>query len=173
MSKASAHPNEKTAQFLWTVFILMFFVIQAVIWTIAITVTATDSSHAVVADYDEMALKWDEVKRMQNESASLGWKCEIVIGDTADVLGNRNLTLTLNDSNQSPVKDVTVELTAFHCAHAANKLPLTMTETEPGVFSAVLPVKKFGRWQFDGKAFNEHQLYLIDQELKINRSPGR
>lgn len=173
MNQVKSHPNENTAQLLWTAFILMFFMIQAVIWTIAITVTATDTSHTVVADYDELALKWDEVKKMQQASAELGWTCEINVGETADVLGNRNLTLKLKDRNGQPLENISLELTAFHRAHAAKPFHLSFTQVDSVTFSTILPVKKYGKWQFSGKAFNDDQLYLIEQTLPIKKSAGR
>ncbi len=62
--------KEKTAQFLWTGFILMFFVLQAILWTVAITLTTGDKSHAVIASYDARALNWDEEVAQRNASAS-------------------------------------------------------------------------------------------------------
>ena len=73
--------KEKTAQFVWTGFILLFFVIQAIVWTVAISITTRDPSHAVVAGYDEKALNWDDEKALRLASANLGWQAEIVIDD--------------------------------------------------------------------------------------------
>ena len=75
-NKNSIENKEKTAQLMWTGFILGFFVIQAIIWIIAISITARDASHAVVAGYDEKALKWDDQKALSAASVLMsGFSC--------------------------------------------------------------------------------------------------
>ena len=69
--QATLQQKEKTAQFLWTGFILMFFVIQAIVWIVAITLTANDKSHAVLPNYDERALKWNEEVALRAASEKL------------------------------------------------------------------------------------------------------
>lgn len=171
--KAATHPNEKLAQFAWTGFILMFFMIQAVIWTIAITVTARDSSHAVVSGYDELALKWDEVKQLQQDSAKLGWECEISVAENGDVIGNRTLTFQLNDRQGKPIEAAQIDLTAFHRAHASKKRPLTVVAAGGGTYTATLLVNKSGKWQFSGQATCMGDQFLIEQTINIDKTTGR
>ena len=40
MNTCELEQKEKTAQLVWTGFILMFFFVQAIIWIVAITLTA-------------------------------------------------------------------------------------------------------------------------------------
>ena len=119
MSQATLQTREKTAQLLWTAFILMFFVIQAVIWTVAISIISMDSSHVVVANYDEQALNWDEVKKQREASAALGWTANISILSAEDLYGNRVVQIKINDASQQPVTKALVQMRAFHRGRAA------------------------------------------------------
>ena len=81
--QATLQQKEKTAQFLWTGFILMFFVIQAIVWIIAITLTSNDKSHAVLPDYDQRALNWNEQVKVRAASEKLGWQSRLSIDETS------------------------------------------------------------------------------------------
>lgn len=168
--------RELTAQLLWTAFVLLFFVVQGILWTVAISVTAGDSSHAVVAGYDEQALQWDEVKKLQQASDRLGWKAEIMVDATGDVRGDHKVSVTLSkESNETGGKDiegVEVELTAFHRARAADPQTLTLEEITPGTYQGVLKVQHSGIWQFSGTASTANDKFLFEQKmnLKSNRN---
>lgn len=159
--------QEKSAQLMWLGFILMFFLIQAVIWTVAISATANDRSHVVVAGYDEKALKWDEEKALRAASARLGWQSEIVVGLDSDIYGFRNVTIKLLDANQTPLENAIVELTAFHRARAAEPQTVKMSELSNGIYSGMVQVRKSGLWQFDGSATKGDDTLLINERLSI------
>ena len=164
---ATFERKEKTAQLMWLAFILSFFLIQAVIWTVAISVTATDQSHAVVAGYDEKALLWDEEKARIVASEKLGWTSEIVVDPASDIRGFRTVTIKLNDANESPVTGATVSLTAFHRARAAQPQQVTLSEFEPGKYAGQVQVRKTGLWQFSGTASAGDDTFLIDERQQI------
>jgi len=159
--------QEKSAQLMWLGFILMFFLIQAVIWTVAISATANDRSHVVVAGYDEKALNWDEEKALRAASARLGWQSEIVVGSDSDIYGFRNVTIKLLDAHQAPMENAIVQLTAFHCARAAEPQIVNVSELSNGIYSGMVRIRKSGRWQFDGSVTKGHDTLLINERLSI------
>ena len=164
---ATIEQKEKSAQLMWFGLMLMFFLIQAVIWTVAISATATDPSHAVVAGYDEKALKWDEEKARRQASAQLGWRAEIVVNPQSDIQGFRNVTIKLHDANQTPIENATVELTAFHRARAAQRQIVVISELSNGIYSGTVRVLKSGQWQFDGSATTDKDTFLINVRQTI------
>ena len=137
----SFEQREKTAQFVWTGFIVMFFVVQGIVWTIAITLTANDKSHAVVAGYDEKALRSDEEVALRAASKQLGWRTELLIDAAADVRDVHAITLKLADAKGQPLAGAAVQLTAFHRALAGDPQLLTLSEVRAGTYS--------GKIQFD------------------------
>ena len=160
--------RERTAQLMWTALILMFFLIQGVLWTVAISITSSDASHAVVAGYDEQALRWDEVKKLRHESATLGWDAEIQVDSKGDIRGNRVITLRLKDQNQAPLENAKVEINAYHRGRAAEKQNLTLKSVGPGIYSTTLLVRNSGQWQFTGTAKSDDQQFLIEQRIALD-----
>lgn len=155
--------REKTAQFLWTGGILLFFVIQAVIWTIAITFTSGDKSHAVVAGYEEQAMKWDEQVAAQAKSEKLGWTANIVVDKAGDVLSAHEFAIQILDRAGEPVPGAQLELVAFHRGAAGDPQSIDLIETAPGSYGGQITVRKNGYWQFDGRATKGESVYLIHE----------
>lgn len=170
MSTATAkHPKENIARLAWIAFVLMFFVLQACLWTFAISMTAGDKSHAVVSGYDKHALTWDEVKQAKAESDGLGWSSEILVGDKAGLPVVRSLHITLRDANGAPVEGASLKVMAFHRAAAAEPQNVNFTEAGPGVYSTTIIVEKFGKWCFEGTASLGESKYLIDETIELFR----
>ena len=159
--------NELTSQWLWTLFILMFFSIQAVIWTVAISITATDRSHAVVSGYDEKGLIWDEIKSAQVASERLGWTVEIRPDSKPDLKGNRRLVVAIEGGDGKPLQGVVFELDVYHRAYAADKQSVELIETEPGQYCGTFQSRKPGKWVFEGQATWQHQVKLIHETHRI------
>ena len=163
---ATLQQKEKSAQLLWTGFILMFFVIQAILWTVAITLTSGDKSHAVVASYDERALNWDEEVAQRNASIRLGWQADLFLDSAADIRKFHVITLKVQDSRQQPVAGAVIEMVAFHRALAGEPQSVDLAEVGEGVYSGKIQVHKSGLWQFEGKATRGGDVFLIkDQQM--------
>lgn len=167
MTTTTIEQKEKTAQLIWTGFILAFFIIQAIIWIAAISFTSSDLSHAVVAGYEEQALKWDEAKSMRRASAELGWDCRIVVDGSADIRGNRAITLVIADKNNQPVENAKIAVRAFHRGRAAEVQDLAFQEVGPGIYSSKVQIQRTGQWQFSGRISSENRNYLIEQQQFI------
>ena len=172
MATATNHPNEKIAQTIWTAFILAFFVIQAIIWTIAISVTANDQSHAVVSGYDQQALHWDQVKQAYSDSERLGWTARLSVSDSADLFSNRKFQLKLFDRNEQPVKNASIELKAFHRGAAADVQLIELSQNEPGIYLGIINVVRSGKWCFEGTAKLDGKTFYIQQTNEINGGKG-
>lgn len=168
MNTITEQRNERTAQLLWTGLILMFFVLQAVLWTVAISMTAGDSSHAVVSGYDEQALKWDEVQQQRHASDALGWDSEIHVDPVSDVRGNRIVTVSIRDQSEQPIERADVSIKVFHRAHAAHAQQLALKAVGPGIYSGSLNVQNSGQWRFSGLAETNDGQYLFEQQMEID-----
>ena len=165
---ATIAQKEKTAQLIWTGFILMFFLIQAVLWLVAITVTANDKSHAIVAGYDEKALRWDEEQALRAASSRLGWKAELVVDPASDVRGLHEISIKLSDAEAQPVAGAHFDLTAFHRAYAGEPQLIKLKENQDGVYSGEVVLRKSGFWQFTGKAQSEDDVFFFDERQLVS-----
>ena len=158
--------REKIAQLGWTTFILFFFFLQAILWTTAITLTASDRSHAVVTDYEQQAHRWDELQRQRAASRRLGW--------TADVEWEQTLpgepapfVLQLKDRAGQPVNGATIQLELFHLAEASQRSSVRLTELGDGRYRGTLESARPGRWQLEGIAKHPEGDFLIHQRTQL------
>jgi len=168
MNTLQIQQAEKKAQLAWTGFILLFFLIQAVIWTVAFTLTSGDPSHAVVEGYDQQAVKWDESRSQQRASKALGWNLQLQVDPAGDIKGMHAITITLNDNKNQPVIGASVDLKAFHRGRAADIQRLVFQEINPGVYSGILQLRHSGHWQFEGNAVVQQDQLLIDDRQFLN-----
>ncbi len=162
---SSAH--EKTCQLIWTGIILSFFLIQAIIWTVALALTANDPSHAVIADYEQKALNWDQSQSERLASAALGWQADLNVDSHRDVRSYHPLELVLRDRDGRPLETAGVTLQAFHTGRAADVQRLELTPTDPGRYTGKIRVERAGYWQFNGRIEIGDQLFLLDQRLRL------
>lgn len=172
MDTSTLQQKEQIAQFVWTGFIVGFFVIQAIIWTVAITITSNDLSHAVVAGYDEQALKWDDVKQDLIDSSALGWTAEIQIDSASNPRGNRVINVCLSDRDDLPIENAVVKLRAFHRGRAADVQELSLLSVGPGVYSGNLNVQRSGIWVFSGTATQGEHQFLIEKKFRVTTNKG-
>jgi nitrogen fixation protein FixH len=163
--------KEKTAQFLWTGFIVLFFVLQAILWVFAITLTANDKSHAIVEGYDEKALRWDEEKALRAASARLGWKSDISVDAEGDLRGYREIRVNLVGADDTPLTGANVNLRVFHRAYAGEPQVLDLKETEPGIYVAKVLIYKTGLWQSNGQAELDGNVFLFEDRQRLEIGP--
>lgn len=169
--KSSVQLKEKKAQYIWTAFILMFFGLQAVLWTVAIVFTSVDKSHAIIQDYDQLALNWDQEKAMRQASAALGWQCQLSVGANTDIRNRHDVQIELADRNGNPIIGAAIALSAFHRGRAGDPQLLQFQESAPGVYTCEVEINRKGLWQFNGKAIVGDSTFVIEQQrmLEMNR----
>lgn len=206
ISTTEIQQKEQLARFLWTGFILMFFAVQAIIWTIAILMTSNDSSHAVVRDFEAKAALPPSRAERSDSNRAIGWTASLKVLSasskqtgtnqsgsrsgrlpeiTAPTLslnprstpqaGNKQVgtkglvevELTLTDKNGSPIELPVVDLTAFHCARAAEVQPIKLSPHQPGVYRGMMQLYKSGQWQFDGTIRREKETFYFSHRLSL------
>lgn len=159
--------REAIARMLWTGGIIAFFAIQAVLWTVAITLTSQDPSHVVLEGYDQRSLNWDSWQETVRASAALGWKAELQIGNTADVMGQRDLTLRLADRSGQAISNAMVELKLFHRARAAEAETLSLQELLPGEYVTSFRPQHAGTWKFEVTTIRGTDQFLDVLQLQV------
>ena len=159
--------GERTALMAWTAFVLMFFLMQAVIWTVAISITVSDTSHAVVPNYDQQAMNWDDVKAEKARSAALGWSVQVG-RDLPDEFNQRSVTLKVIDRDGMAVVGGVLEARVFHRSRAANAEVVLFQETSDGMYAAEVHTRHVGRWQIDGRLIVGEQVRLINETFQAD-----
>ncbi len=159
--------REALAQMLWTGGIIGFFLIQAIIWSIAIAFTHNDPSHAVIADLDERTGSWDRRRNAQVVSDQLGWETVIAVTPRSDATTadsqrseasrssenrNSNVQIRFLDQAGNPVVVDHLEVIGFHRSRVTERKQLELEPVEPGVWRVVEDMKRAGWWRFEGEA---------------------
>lgn len=147
----------------------MFFLIQAVIWTVAITLTSGDESHSIVANYDQKALEWDKQKAQLAASAKLGWTSQVSVEAQGDIRGLRQVKLRLLDEQGNPVRGAVIQLNGFHRAKSRIPQQIKFTEDQDGNYEGSVIIRKSGQWQFDGQAAVGESVYIIHEILHLQK----
>lgn len=114
----------------------------------AITLGTGDPSFAVVPEYYQKAVDYDEHKARLAESAALGWLVEIDAGDTLDPAGERDVHFRLRDRNGRAITGASVRVSAYHNARAAEPIDFACVEALPGQYVAKARLLREGFWRF-------------------------
>ncbi|HMO14245.1 MAG TPA: FixH family protein [Pirellulaceae bacterium] len=160
---------ELVSQMKWTLLILGFFSIQAIIWIVAISLVANDKSHAVIEGYDAKSANWQAELHQQRESEALGWNAEILLGDTEDSLKHREITLKLTDRSGAPIETASVNLTLFHTGHASLVQKLLPTEISPGIYRAQARFDYRGIYDFTLTAEVAQRRFMYNERQFLNQ----
>jgi nitrogen fixation protein FixH len=160
MANEASKNAETRARRRWVAFVVGIFASQAALWVFAIALVASDSSHAIVSDYDRRALDWDENVRRRQSSAALGWSAEISV-ETRLGHDGHVLAVKLADAQALPISDAEVEVTVFHQAKAAERTTLRLHADGRGGYEAVAPMTRSGKWRLELLARHAgHELVL-------------
>lgn len=144
--------REALAQMLWTGGIIGFFLIQALLWTVAITLTYNDPSHAVVADLDERVGSSDLRRAAKLASDRLGWRTSVSVALPVRPNAKRTVQIRILDQMGQPVPAQNLEVFGFHRARVTERKNLTLQSIEPGVWQVNDTMNRVGWWRFEGRA---------------------
>jgi len=161
--------REAAARMLWTGGIIGFFLIQAILWAVAITLTSQDPSHAVLEGYDQRALYWDSWQEAQRASSALGWNSVLEVSSPAEVSGRQNLFLQLTDRDGSPQTGATATLRVFHRARAGEAKTVSLEEAAPGTYVGDFQARHSGIWTLELTALKGEQHYFQEFRMELDR----
>jgi nitrogen fixation protein FixH len=138
--------RKKGWQWPWIVGGLMAVVIGANL--ILLYVATGDPSFAVEEDYYQKALDWDDKRAQDQTNVELGWSLDLDVSDTRSTDGSIELTAHLIEADGQPISDAVIHLQAFHNARAAFILESDFRRLGDGRYSASLPMRRPGLWEF-------------------------
>lgn len=162
--------REAFAQMMWGSVIVGFFVVQFIMWGIALFITHNDPSYKVIANYEQRAVNWDAHRQEVLASEQLRWTADIRVSEEATLEGFRKVTVVITDRDQQPVPVDQVSLSLFHRARAAEQQDLVLESLSPTVWQGTAKMKRSGAWQFAGTADKGDQHFLIDQRQVLTLS---
>ncbi len=169
-SKIELARKEKLAQFIWTGIIVGFFVIQAIMWTVAIIVTANDKSHVIIADYENSSLSWDQTQSLKRDSEALGWQASIEVEANSRPTGERKLTLRLLNAAGQPIELPEITIEVFHWAEGSLIFPVSLKSVSAGLYEGELVMRKSGYWNFSAEIFKGDDRFFFEEKRYLKFS---
>jgi nitrogen fixation protein FixH len=136
----------------WPVIVIGLLAAHLLLMAIFAMIAMRDRSFAVVPNYYQNALNWDQTQAQRRAGEKLGWKMRIEPSERVDLLGNRSVSFALTDASGALLPAKSLELNYFHHAHAIQARQVTLPTTQPGQFIASLSMRYTGFWQFDAAA---------------------
>ncbi|MBY0586966.1 FixH family protein [bacterium] len=159
---------ERRSAWIWGGIVVAFLTLQVLLGGLAAFLATNDRSWAVVPDYHQGAMAWDSQRATQAASDKLGWKATLSIDPVADMLGRRNIRVTLTDSAGLPVEVHQINALVFHHARASQTHAVTLVQgATPESYEGIAPLRHHGIWEVRLSADRgaNHWQTALQQEL--------
>ena len=143
--KSETHDSNRRAAWRWGTLVVSLLGLQVVGGIMAIILATGDESVAVVPDYHQKALSWDDEIALQTASAALGWVCEVSQIDEASTVAG--LRITLRDRDARPIELASGELQIYRHARAADVRRVKIPAGSIGILELTGCFDAYGLWQ--------------------------
>ncbi|MEO9594549.1 FixH family protein [Rhodopirellula bahusiensis] len=160
---------ERRAKRFYISLVLLLFAIQFTIGGVAIKLAIGDHALAVVPDYHQAALNWDETRRASSASDRLGWDVDVIVSNVADAKGQRAISVELSDEHGEAIDDVNVAAKIYRHADAAAYQTIELPNTGDGRYLAMASMPKHGLWQLEMNIEGAGEPMTLTRTLELER----
>lgn len=168
---ASARPNRRSP---WPWFIVALLGSHVLAMVVAVTIAVRDRSFAVVPNYYQRAVNWDEEQAKFRASEMLGWRVAVETSGHVDPFGRRAVSFVLSDAQGHAIPGATLQVEYFHEAHGDedHDVKLTPDAADPTRFTCLLPMRYAGEWEFHFTANAGNQSFVAKQTQTVSNASG-
>lgn len=153
---------------LWGSVVVAFLILQLVVGGLAFNLATGDPSVAVVPDYHERAINWDDEVARRKRSDQLGWKSAFQWGETSSEASGREFAIEVVDSDGKAVAGGEASVRFYHHARGVDVATMTLQERSPGKYGAELPMAKLGLWDVEfSLSRGQDEAYWRQQTIDI------
>lgn len=165
----AGRPNRRSA---WPWFIVALLASHVLAMVVAVTIAVRDRSFAVVPNYYDRAVNWDEEQAKFRASEKLGWQVQVEAAGQVDPLGRRVVSFVLTDSRGHAISGATLQVEYFHEAHGDedHDVELTPDASDPTRFTRLLPMRYAGEWEFHFTANAGGQTFVAKQTQTLSNA---
>jgi nitrogen fixation protein FixH len=156
---------ERRAKRFWVSLVVVLLGLQLVIGFVALHLSTGDNSAAVVPNYHQAALNWDETKNALQAAGRNGWSLTLTASDVADGRGMRAVELKVLDSGQQTVDALTVTGHVYHHALASDLRQIEFRSIGEGRYLAMAPMERKGLWQIELSIEGAEELMTISESI--------
>jgi nitrogen fixation protein FixH len=134
---------------------------------VAVWYAVGDPALAVVPNYYDKAVRWDELRAVRERSAAMGW--QVNLGWTpADPSGERQVTVQLLDANGKPVTVRDLSLECFHHARANEIQQVALTERSEGLFAGAAQLPQPGLYRMTMRAEFAGRPFVWEEDRQLD-----
>jgi len=161
------------AAWIWGSVVVAFLLLQLAIGAAAFILAGGDPSVAVMPDYHQRALNWDDEVARRDLSDSLRWRATLDYGDPIDA-ATRPVSIRVVDSSGDAVTGGQAELLFFHHTRAGEVMTMPLVERDPGQYAAALPIVKPGLWDLEFTlARGDGERFLDRRTIDVKTTGGK
>jgi hypothetical protein len=140
---------ERKARRFWVSYILLVLIGGVGLWVYVAYLAVNDPSMAVVHDYHQKALRWDDHLAIQAASQKLGWVVQPSVRAASNNSTLHTVELFVRSNSGQPVTGGVGTLTMYHHARGQDIQKAALIESEPGTYSAEIKMDRDGLWQVE------------------------
>ena len=144
----------------WPLIVIGLLTGHVSVMVVAVVIATHDKSFAVLPDYYQKAVHWDDTQAELRASERLGWQCAFTPSADVDPLGRRSVTFTLVDAAGKGIAGADVQVTYFHHARPAELLKATLQTDQSGRATQTIPMRNEGFWQVNVRASKDGQKFV-------------
>jgi len=158
---------ERKAKRFYIGLVLLLFAIQASILGTAIRLAIGDPALAVVPDYHQAALQWDDAQAAKQASAKMGWDISLQVSDVADGAGKRAIEFFAVNQDGEPVANLQVRARVYRHARADQVQRIELENVGEGRYMAMPSMAAAGLWQVELDVQNAGQPMTLTRTLEL------
>jgi nitrogen fixation protein FixH len=153
---------------LWGSVVVAFLILQLVIGGLAYKLATGDPSVAVMPDYHQRALHWDDEIARRKRSDQLGWTSTLQWDAHSQGKVGREFAVQVKDSNGNAIAGGQASLRFFHHTRGGDVATMNLKERSPGEYVGLLPMSQPGLWDVEfSLARDEDEAYWRHETLDI------
>ncbi len=161
----------RNAAIRWGGLVVGLLTLQVAVGVVAIMLATGDPSAAVLPDYYQKSLDWDDQRKSESVSRELGWNIALV-----PIPGQHGATLqgVLTDADGKPVQIASGTVRMYHYARAADVKTFSIGANSSGVVVAEDCFAADGLWQIDIEVSNDQDEHFVhSQDILVTQAQRR
>jgi nitrogen fixation protein FixH len=167
MTSIPSRQHDRYAAWRWGAIVVGLLGMQVALGIAAILLATGDRSVAVIPDYHQKALDWDQEIALRSASRELGWQvtCRQTVSDT----GANGLQMVVSDKAGRPIRLASGSVQLYHKARASEVYSVDVPKSDQGRIVLGGCFDHHGVWQLrvdvtddSGRRFVESNTLVVE-----------